>query len=199
MAVLAVGAHPDDVEFGCFGTLARLSKKTNIHIITLSAGELGGPKTLRIRECKESAKLLNAKLTVLNYPDGDLPVNSKIIEELRTFARKIAPQIVFTLYPHDTHQDHRNASLVTISSCKDINELLFYEVPSTENSFHPNVFYDVTDYFHLKEKSLSNHVTQRTKPYLNLDALRGLAKFRAYQCGFDGLFEAFHLYRELRK
>lgn len=199
MEVLAVGAHPDDVEFGCFGTLARLSKEATIHIITLSAGELGGPKTLRIRECRESAKLLNAKLTVLDYPDGNIPVNAKIIDELRTYIKGIAAQIVFTLYPHDTHQDHRNASRITVSSCKDVNEVLFYEVPSTENVFHPNVFYDVTDYFHLKEKSLNNHSTQKRKPYWNLAALRGLARFRAYQCGYDGLFEAFCVYREVRK
>jgi len=199
MVVLAVGAHPDDIEFGCFGTLAKLSKKTRIHIINLSAGELGGPKTRRIQECKQSAKLLNAKLTILNYPDGDIPVNAEIINELRIRVKKIAPQIVFTLSPHDTHQDHRNASRVTISSCKDVNEVLFYEVPSTENAFHPNVFYDVTDCFHLKEKSLNHHSTQRRKPYWNLTALRGLAKFRAYQCGCDGLFEAFSLYREVRK
>jgi LmbE family N-acetylglucosaminyl deacetylase len=199
MVVLAVGAHPDDVEFGCFGTLARLSKETSVHIITLSAGELGGPKNVRIRECKESAKLINAKLSVLNYPDSKIPVNAKIIDELRACITKIRPDIVFTLYPRDTHQDHRNAARVTISSCKDVERVLFYEVPSTENSFHPNVFYDVTDFFHIKEKSLSNHKTQRRKPYLNLDGLRGLARFRAYQCGFDGLFESFSLYREVIK
>lgn len=199
MLVLAVGAHPDDVEFGCFGTLARLSREANIHIITLSAGELGGPKTLRIQECRKSAKLLNAKLTILDYQDGNIPINAKIVDDLRTCIKRIAPQIVFTLYPSDTHQDHRNTSRVTVSSSKDVDELLFYEVPSTENSFNPNVFYDTTNYFHLKEKSLSNHATQRTKPYWNLDALKGLAKFRAYQCGFVGLFEAFRLYRAVRK
>ena len=96
MTVLAVGAHPDDVEFGCFGTLARLSKENDVHIITLSAGELGGSKEKRLQECKDSAKLINAKLTFLNYPDGNIPVNSKIIDELRAHVKEIAPDTVFT-------------------------------------------------------------------------------------------------------
>jgi len=199
MTVLAVGAHPDDVEFGCFGTLARLSKENDVHIITLSAGELGGSKEKRLQECKDSAKLINAKLTFLNYPDGNIPVNSEIIDELRAYVKEIAPDTVFTLFPSDTHQDHRNASHVTISSCRYVNEVLFYEVPSTENAFHPNVFYNITEYFHLKEKGLRYHTTQKGKPYVNLVAIHGLAKVRAYQCGCDGLFEAFCLYRDVRK
>jgi len=199
MSTLAIGAHPDDVEFGCFGTLARLSKESRIHIITLSAGELGGTKERRLQECKSSAKLLNAKLTFLDYPDGNIPVNSKIIDELRTHIKRIEPHTVFTLFPQDTHQDHRNASRITVSSCRYVKEVLFYEVPSTENAFNPNVFYDITDYFHLKEKGLRFHTTQKDKPYVNLAAIHGLAKFRAYQCGYDGLFEAFCLYRDVRK
>jgi LmbE family N-acetylglucosaminyl deacetylase len=198
MAVLAVGAHPDDIEFGCYGTLARLSKETTIHLIILSAGELSGPKSKRLKECRKSANVLGARLTCLNYPDGNIPVNVEIIDNLRYHVKKISPQVAFTLFPSDTHQDHRNASRVTISSCLNVNELLFYEGPSTAMDFQPNVFYDVTDYFHLKEKGLNCHRTQGKKPYLNLAAIKGLARYRAYQCGRDGLFEAFYLYRAVK-
>ena len=198
MVVLAVGAHPDDIEFGCFGTLTRLSKETSIHFVILSAGELSGSKEKRVQECRESAKLVDAKLSVFNYPDGNIPVNVEIIDKLRSYVEKIAPRTVFTLYPNDTHQDHRNASKVTISGCINVSKVLFYEVPTTERDFHPNVFYDVTDYFDLKEKSLRCHKTQKKKPYLNLTAIRGLAEYRAYQCGLNGhLVEAFCLYRAI--
>jgi len=199
MVVLAVGAHPDDIEFGCFGTLARLSKKTHIYLIVLSAGELSGPKNKRLKESRESASLLGAELIFLDYPDGNIPVSVGIIDKLRFHVQKIAPNTVFTLYHSDTHQDHRNASRVTISSCRNVDELLFYEVPTTEMDFHPNVFYDITDYFDLKEKSLLCHKSQRKKAYLNLPAIRGLAEYRAYQCGRNkGLFEAFCLYRAIK-
>lgn len=199
MVVLAVGAHPDDIEFGCFGTLTMLSKETSIHFVILSAGELSGSKEIRRQECRDSAKLLHAKLTFLNYPDGNIPVNVEIIEKLRSYVEKTQPHTVFTLHPNDTHQDHRNASKVTVSSCRNVGEILFYEVPTTEKDFHPNVFYDVTDHFDLKEKSLRCHETQRNKPYLDLTAIRGLAAYRAYQCGLKGrLVEAFSLYRVIK-
>jgi len=74
--------------------------------------------------------------------------------------------------------------------------VLFYEIPTTKRDFHPNVFYDVTDYFDLKEKGLRCHKSQREKPYLNLTAIRGLAEYRTYQCDLNGrLVEAFCLYR----
>lgn len=196
MVVLAIGAHPDDIEFGCYGTLARLSERTTIHFLILSLGELSGSREKRRQECKESAKLLGAKLAFFDYPDGKIPVNVEIIDRLRSYVEEIAPETIFTLYPYDTHQDHRNASKVTISSCRKVSEILFYEIPSTERDFHPNVFYDITKFFDLKEKSLRCHKTQRKKPYLNLTAIRGLAAYRAYQCGLnDRLFEAFCLYR----
>lgn len=199
MVVLAIGAHPDDIEFGCFGTLARLSKETCIQFVIFSAGELSGPKEERLRECKESAKLLGAKLAFLNYPDGNIPVNVEIIDRLRSYVENIAPHTIFTLYPQDSHQDHRNASAVTISSCRNIKEVLFYEVPSTEMDFHPNVFYEITDYFDFKERGLRCHKTQKNEPYLNLTAIRGLAEYRAYQCGLHGhLVEAFCLYRQIK-
>lgn len=47
MVILAVGAHPDDIEFGCFGTRARLSKETSLHFVILSAGELSESKEVR--------------------------------------------------------------------------------------------------------------------------------------------------------
>ena len=199
MVVLAIGAHPDDIEFGCYGTLARLVKETSVHLVVLSAGELGGPKNKRLDECQKSANLLGVELTFLDYPDGDIPVNVEIIDKLSSCVQKIEPQMVFVLYPNDRHQDHRNTSKVAISSCRDIDELLFYEVPSTEIDFNPNVFFDVTNHFGVKEKGLLCHKSQMKKAYLDLTAIRGLAAYRAYQCGYNKrLFEAFSLYRAIR-
>ena len=200
MVVLAIGAHPDDVEFGCFGTLARFSRDSKIHIIILTSGEIGGPKKIRINEARESAKLLKAELTFLNYPDGNIPVNGEIVSNLNRYVKELSPQTVFTLYPNDTHQDHRNTSKITVSSCRFVKEILFYEVDTTEKDFKPNVFYDITDYFTLKEKALLFHKTQRSKPpFQNLEAIKGLASFRAFQCGYKALFEAFCLYKDVRR
>lgn len=198
MVVLAIGAHPDDIEFGCYGTLAKLSQHSDVHFMLLSAGELSGPKLKRIEEAKRSASLIKATIKLLDYADGAIPLSVKTIDEVRGYIAQIKPDIVFTPYPNDTHQDHRNASRIAISSCQSVNKILFYEIPSTESDFHPNLYYDITDYFYLKEKALNCHKTQRGKPYLDLDEIRGLALYRAYLCHRHGrLFEAFYLYREV--
>jgi LmbE family N-acetylglucosaminyl deacetylase len=198
LRVLGIGAHPDDIEFGCFGTLARLSKGHSVHIIVLSQGELGGSKKARMEECRQSASLINADLRFLDYEDGDISVNANSVLELRNCVQSIDPSIVFTLCPQDTHQDHRHTSQITISACRNVDEILFYEVPSTVN-FCPNVFYDITDFFLLKESALSSHLSQNSKAYMDLRALEGLARAHAYHCGHkDRLFEAFQSYRTIR-
>ncbi len=173
-----------------------MKKAAEVHFLTFSGGGLGGPKLQRIKESRESAKLIGAQIKILDYPDGAIPVNAEIIAELKTYIREIAPDIIFTPYPDDTHQDHRNVSKITISACRGVNKILFYEIPSTEVIFKPNLFYDVTDCLPIKEKALNCHKTQREKQYHNLTEVRGLAIYRAYQCHCHGrLFEAFHIYR----
>lgn len=157
--------------------------------------------SLRIRFISSDFSEISKTICLVFFKVSFAPIRTRaqIIDKLRSYVEEIAPHSVFTLYPNDTHQDHRNVSKVTISSCKNVNEVLFYEISSTERDFHPNVFYDVTDYFNLKEKSLRCHKTQRKKSYLNLTEIRGLAEYRAYQCGCNGrLFEAFCLYRVIK-
>lgn len=205
MVVLAIGAHPDDIEFGCFGTLARLSKVHDIHIIILTLGELAGSSIVRMEECRQSAKLINATLHFLDYEEGDISVNASSILKLRNHIRSINPNMIFTLYPQDTHQDHRNTSQITVSACRDwkpdrqnIDEILFYEVVSTTN-FRPNMFYDVTDFFPLKKSALSIHSSQNAKICMDLKVLEALSLIHANNCGYkDRLFEAFYLYKAVK-
>ena len=196
MAILAIGAHPDDIEFGCYATLAKLRKTNDIFFIVFTNGERGGPKHERILETQKSAKIIKANLEILDYPDGNIPVNPKTIDHLAKKIVEINPDTVFTLYPLDSHQDHRAVSKITISASKNIKRILFYEVPQTERCFSPNYFHDITDYFKFKKEALNCHKTQRNKPYLDIDEIKGLAQYRAYQCFAKGrLFEAFEVYR----
>ena len=197
MVILAIGAHPDDIEFGCYGTLSKWKKNNEIHFILFSAGELSAPKEERINEAKKSASLIGAKITVLDYPDGIIPVNAELISSLRNKIEDINPDIIFTLFPIDTHQDHRAVSKITTSSCNHVPKVFFYEVPQTR-SFSPNYFVDVTETFKIKRKALLCFKTQSNKPYFSLEEIEGLAKYRAYKCFYrKRLFEAFVLYQEI--
>jgi bacillithiol biosynthesis deacetylase BshB1 len=112
--VLAFGAHPDDVELGCGGTLVKLGEmgyKTGV--IALTRGELGtrGSKQIREREFTEAAGILGLTgYKVLDIPDGDIVVNMenklKVVREIRAFR----PRVVFAQYWKDRHPDHAHAS-----------------------------------------------------------------------------------------
>jgi N-acetylglucosamine malate deacetylase 1 len=111
--VLAIGAHPDDIELACAATVAKLVRAgRNVGILDLTDGELGtrGSRAIRKREAKESAEILGIKFrSRLGLPDGNIEINRtnilKVIEVLRTFQ----PTVI--LFPHslERHPDHEHA------------------------------------------------------------------------------------------
>ena len=195
MVVVAVGAHPDDVEFGCFGTLAKLSKKHEIHIFIFSAGEIGGPRETRIKEAKESAALIGAEVTVFGYMNGKIPIDADSVEILKKQIDALNPEVMFAPYLEDTHQGHRAVSRIAVSSCRYVPKILFYELPQTER-FEPNYYVDVTEHFEVKAKAVRCHRSQERKPYYDIEGIRGRAAARAFKVFHPGrLFEAFVLYK----
>jgi LmbE family N-acetylglucosaminyl deacetylase len=198
MVIIAIGAHPDDIEFGCYGTLCKYKNAEKIIFILFSAGEIVCDKKIRLEEANNSAEIIGAKIIFLNYPDGNIPINSKSIKKLKEIIDRYQPKIVFTLHPQDTHQDHRAVSQITLSACRYVPKIVFYEVPQTVTSFSPNYFVDITDYFEYKEKALNCFRSQNKKPYLNIAQIQGLAAYRAYNVyKKDKLYEAFYTYREI--
>ncbi len=111
---VAFGAHPDDIELFCGGTLIKLgSQGRKIGVISLTQGELGTRGSLEIRsqEFWEAATVLKVSThKILDIPDGDVTVNwenkLKIIREIRTYQ----PAVVFAPYWKDRHPDHENTS-----------------------------------------------------------------------------------------
>ena len=111
---VAFGAHPDDVEISCAGTLLKLaSKGYKIGVISLTHGELGtrGSLEIRAQEFQEAASIMELSAhKMLDIPDGNVAVNwenkLKVIREIRTYQ----PKIVFVPYWEDRHPDHAHAS-----------------------------------------------------------------------------------------
>jgi len=123
--VLAVGAHPDDVEFIAGGTLALLSQKGfEIHIATICTGDMGSmnlnPREIagvRFREAIESAKVIGASYESLGESDlkvvFDNPTRFKVVELIR----RTKPDIVFTHYPRDYMPDHQITADLVWDAC----------------------------------------------------------------------------------
>lgn len=131
--ILAVGAHPDDVEFLCAGTLARLAALSHeISILTISAGELGSvslnideSRELRLREARQAAAVLNAGFYYAGVKDKHIFFNDETRKAVCEIFRKAVPDIVFALSPRDYNLDHDATSLLARDAATAASARLF--------------------------------------------------------------------------
>lgn len=202
MKVLAVGAHPDDIELGCFGTLARhASDGDEVTMLVLTAGESGGDPALRKQETRESGAVIGANVLFADLADTSVRDDHSSITPVEEAIVRMKADVVYTPSSKDRHQDHRNTSRATISAARGVHEVYMYETPSTVQDFSPQLFVNVTDFFAKKLDAIHKHRSQEKRYYMVHEAVRGLASFRAYQAGIgaDGYAEAFEIAVIVRK
>jgi LmbE family N-acetylglucosaminyl deacetylase len=187
MNILAIGSHPDDIEFGCGGTLHKYAEKGHpVYMLILTHGEQGGAPARRMREQRASAKKLGATdLFWAEYVDTRLPFYENIIPTIEKVVGKVRPQFAFVHFGRDTHQDHRQASQSAIVATRNVPNVLFYEGP-TSFEFTPNVYVDIGESMKTKIKCLACHASQVMKTNVEsqsiLDIARATAIFRGTQC-----------------
>jgi LmbE family N-acetylglucosaminyl deacetylase len=187
MNILAIGAHPDDIELGCGGLLLKASRQDrhNIFMYTLTRGGASGDPEERTKEIIESAKFIGAKrLWIDNFEDTKLSLSSDLINHIEFFIKKADPDIVLTHSIGDTHHDHRAIAASTMEAGRFVPNILAYEIPVTRE-FKPQVYYDISDVIDGKLELINIFLSQRSKSFLQSNAIRGLAQYRALQSRFD--------------
>jgi len=203
MNILAVGAHPDDIEFGCGGTLLKFSRAGQaVFLLVLTDGGYGGDAEVRKREQEETANFIGAKgLFWGGFRDTELADSRQVIVKIEEVIKKTSPDIVFLNYPDDVHQDHRALAMAGISATRYIKEVLFYEVPTTQH-FEPDNFVDIQDVLNEKLELLKLHASQidktRVKNLTILESAQSCANFRGFQ-GRVKYAEGFKALRVLRQ
>ena len=119
--ILAAGAHPDDVELGCGGTLAKMiSQGSKVGILDLTCGELGtrGTPELRLKEAAAAAEILGVHAREnLRMRDGFFVNDEEHLLKVIKIIRKYQPEIVITSAPKDRHTDHGRASILVRDAC----------------------------------------------------------------------------------
>lgn len=195
--VLAVGAHPDDLELGCAGTLALHSAMGDkVYLLILTRGEASGSPEVRERECRESAEILEATEIFLGgLTDTMVHDGRETIDVIEGVVRKVKPDIVYAPSCRDTHQDHRNTGHAVLSACRRCRIILLYEGASTQRDFNPQVFVDIAKTFQAKLMATQVFGSQLGNGGMYpkaMKAIEGLAKFRGYQAGVD-VAEAFEV------
>jgi LmbE family N-acetylglucosaminyl deacetylase len=186
LRILALGAHPDDIEAGCGGTLLKYARQGHeVFLAVMTGGEKGGYRAVRTREQQAAGKLLRVKqIHWGGYRDTHLPMNQRLIQDIEGVVRKINPDFIFVHHPDDTHQDHRHLAICTITATRYTRNVLFYEGPTTQN-FSPTVFVDIHATLEPKIRALRAHKSQVEKTNIEgltiVDIIRSSAHFRGIQ------------------
>jgi LmbE family N-acetylglucosaminyl deacetylase len=196
--ILALGAHSDDIEIGCGGTMLRLvAAKPQLEVkwvVFCGTAE-------RAREARASAAafLEGAQrwaVLVKDFRDGFLPYAGTAVKEaFEELKREFSPDVVFTHYREDRHQDHRLVSELTWNTWRD-HLILEYEVPKYDGDFGvPNAFVELPENIVQRKIELVLHHfrSQAGKHWLTQDLLRSVARIRGMECDSrHRLAEAFY-------
>lgn len=179
--VLAFGAHPDDVEVGAGGLLARLARDgSRVTIAVLSAP---GETATRIAEARAAAALLGAEVTMVLGAEPlrveDVPMH-RIVRQLDELVAAVKPELVLTHSIRDMHHDHRLVHHATISALRrtPCHLLTFTSTPelNAASNFFGQCFADITDTLELKLRAVAAHATQLARGSVDLDVCRDLAR-----------------------
>jgi LmbE family N-acetylglucosaminyl deacetylase len=188
-SILAIGAHPDDIEIAAGATLAKMNDAGYcIDGLILTHGEKGGDRKTRPVEAKRGAEFIGLDtVEVLDFTDAHL--SDEMIAITNAIEEKIAqtqPGIILTHSIHDLHQDHQAVYQATMRAARSTRvTILCYESPSVTQDFHPTYFIDVEKYVNVKIQAVREHWDQRNKPYMKPELLRGKLVFRGSQAKVD--------------
>lgn len=186
MKILAVGAHPDDIEYYFFGSLlAWRDMGASLALAIVTDGAAGGShvpgalRGLRRAESEKSAALLGATPAFLDFPDGRLLPDRALHDALRALIAAHRPDLIVTHAPNDYHADHRALSSAVSQAVEFAVPVLFADT-FNGTGFQPTHYVDVTAHFEAKRAALLLHETQN--PEELLAAAERQAAFRAGEC-----------------
>lgn len=177
--VLAVGAHPDDVEIGAGGILAaHRAAGDPVVILTLSRGARGGDVADRQGESLAAAGVIGARLVLEDLPDTQVPVAGPTLEVVERVVEEVRPAVVYTHSTNDRHQDHRAVHAATMVATRGIGTVACFQSPSATVDFRPNRFVTIDGHLDTKLAMLACFASQAgIRDYLEPDFVRATARY----------------------
>ncbi|HNB54021.1 MAG TPA: PIG-L family deacetylase [Anaerolineales bacterium] len=187
LKVLCLGAHSDDIEIGCGGTLLALAETyPNLQITWVVFTAQGARK----QEALDSAndflvKVTEKEIILESFRDGFLPYNGAEVKDFfERLKKQVSPDVIFTHYRHDLHQDHRQLCELAWNTWRN-HLILEYEIPKYDGDLGvPNFFFPLrADVARQKTDLLLKHFgTQRSKDWFTDDTFLGLMRLRGMEC-----------------
>ncbi|MGH7286856.1 MAG: PIG-L deacetylase family protein [Myxococcota bacterium] len=196
--LLCIGAHCDDIEIGCGGTVLRLlelNPELEVHWIVLCSD------ALRRREALDAARRFlgeasEKRVQVLSHRDGFLPYQGGEVKEyFESLKRLVQPDLILTHFRGDLHQDHRLVCELTWNTFRD-HLILEFEIPKYDGDLGtPNLFVPLSESQVARkiENVLGAFGSQRSRRWFREDTFRALMRLRGVECNAEaGYAEAFH-------
>jgi len=202
LKILVTGAHPDDPETGCGGTIARyVAMGHEVNLLYLTKGEAGiegvshqKAAMIRSQEAEAANRILDTTPTFLGQIDGSTEITAEWYEKIVKIFQLIDPDILFTHWPIDTHRDHRICSMLTYDAWLNAGRnvsLFYYEVMTgiQSQNFHPSDYVDISHVVETKWKSCFIHKSQKieetySQNHGKMEQFRGLEFGCSYAEGF---------------
>lgn len=170
MRVLAIGAHFDDVELGCGGTLAKHVKNGDevyVYIATLSGYTSHAKNVVRdngvaLREGKRAAEILGVNLICGNFETLELEFSEELNVEVLKIVEEKKIDLIYTHWNGDIHHDHAALARASLHSGRHVKRLLMYRSNwyHSYEVFKGNFYVDVTNTWGVKEKAIKAHASE---------------------------------------
>ncbi|MDP9026447.1 MAG: response regulator [Actinomycetota bacterium] len=177
--VLAVGAHPDDVEIGVGGILAaHRAAGDTVVILTMSRGAKGGQPNDRQSESLAAAELLGARLFLEDLVDTEITNTGPTIAIIERVIQQVNPSTVYTHSSHDRHQDHRAVHEATLVASRTVDTVACYQSPSSTVDFRPSRFVPIDGFTDMKLELLRCFRSQADiRKYLDTDFVLATSRY----------------------
>ena len=194
--ILCLGAHCDDIEIGCLGTLLELRQRyprSRFHWVIFASD---ATREAESRQAAERALGTACSVDVQRFAGSYLPYEGRAVKDhFETVARRVAPDLIFTHHLSDRHQDHRLLAELTWNTFRR-HLILEYEIPKYEGDLgHPNVFVPLGESC-LERKLdilMESFPTQLHRSWFSRDLFRAHLRLRGIECNAaSGHAEAFH-------
>ena len=195
--VLAIGAHPDDVEIGASGALlAHREMGHEIAILTLSRGARGGAEDMRAVESAQAARIIGAELYLENLADTMISEGDPTISIISRVIDEVQPTLIYTHSIHDVHQDHRNTFRAAMVAAREVGRIYCFQSPSATVDFRPTRFVGIDGQLDAKLQAIDAFGTQvAMRAYLEPDLIKSTARY--WSRFSDGRYaEAFEVIRD---
>ena len=202
MNVIVFSSHPDDAEVMMGGTIAKYTQKK--HNVLMVLVTVPPPREKRLEEAKKAAAILGARLSILDVNPYELVFTRKLVEMFDEVIKDFPPDIIYTNWIHESHQDHVAVSEATIAAArKNTCSLYMYgqALPSglTPYAFRAQAFVDISDTIETKIESVLAHDSQVQNFSEHwIQGIRAKAAYAGFQINVK-YAEAFEIVKELKE